>query len=126
MLKNNALHPFLLKTTLCLALVGSALQAGAKEGMWMPKDLPKREADMRSMGLEIPVEKLYNDAGTGLNNAVVLFGKGCTGEIISSKGLILTNHHCGYGTVQGNEQCRRASLPRPHSHFHPQNGECDR
>eukprot|EP00388_Colpodella_angusta_P008245 GDKJ01022680.1.p1 GENE.GDKJ01022680.1~~GDKJ01022680.1.p1 ORF type:complete len:745 (+),score=10.79 GDKJ01022680.1:197-2236(+) len=56
---------------------------------------------MKKMGLEIPVEQLYNENGTGLNNAVVLFGKGCTGEVISSKGLLLTNHHCGYGTVQG-------------------------
>ena len=53
------------------------------------------------MGLEIPVEQLYNEQGTGLNNAIVLFGRGCTGEIISTKGLILTNHHCGYGSAQG-------------------------
>jgi len=53
------------------------------------------------MGLQIPIEQIYNKEGTGLNNAVVLFGRGCTGEIISSKGLILTNHHCGYGSVQG-------------------------
>jgi hypothetical protein len=56
---------------------------------------------MIAAGLEIPVSKLYNSDGSGLNNAVVLFGRGCTGEIISSQGLLLTNHHCGYGTVQG-------------------------
>lgn len=56
---------------------------------------------MVASGLQIPVEQLYNEDGTGLNNAIVLFGSGCTGEIISPKGLILTNHHCGYGTVQG-------------------------
>src|SRR5437870_4118032 len=73
----------------------------AKEGMWPPPVLASRAADLKSMGLQIPVEQLYNDQGTGLNNAVVLFGKGCTGELISSKGLVLTNHHCGYGSVQG-------------------------
>ncbi|WP_276133699.1 S46 family peptidase [Polluticoccus soli] len=69
--------------------------------MWLPPTLKSRENDMKEMGLQIPVEKLYSEDGTGLNNAVVLFGKGCTGEIISPKGLLLTNHHCGYGTVQG-------------------------
>ena len=73
----------------------------AKEGMWIPATLKKQENQMKALGLEIPIEQLYNESGTGLNNAVVLFGKGCTGEVISSQGLILTNHHCGYGTVQG-------------------------
>ena len=76
------------------------LNVSAKEGMWIPATLKAREADMKSMGLQIPVEQLFNDTGTGLNNAVVLFGKGCTGEIISPQGIVLTNHHCGYGTVQ--------------------------
>lgn len=67
----------------------------------MPPLLKNQEAEMVSMGLNIPIEQLYNADGTGLNNAVVLFGSGCTGEIISPKGLLLTNHHCGYGTVQG-------------------------
>ncbi len=73
----------------------------AKEGMWIPATIKAHEKEMKAMGLEIPIEQLYNKDGTGLNNAVVLFGRGCTGEIISSKGLILTNHHCGYGSVQG-------------------------
>src|SRR6185437_11694596 len=77
------------------------IKANAKEGMWLPPLLQQYAADMKIMGLQIPVEKLYNDNGTGLNNAVIIFGKGCSGEIISSKGLILTNHHCGYGAVQG-------------------------
>lgn len=73
----------------------------AKEGMWIPATLKEREQDMRANGLQIPVDVLYNENGTGLNNAVVLFGRGCTGEVISPMGLILTNHHCGYGSVQG-------------------------
>lgn len=92
----------LLKKTLILCtLVGSFFPALAKEGMWLPPTLKKKEADLKASGLEIPVEKLYGPDGAGFNNAVVLFGKGCTGEIISPKGLLLTNHHCGYGTVQG-------------------------
>ena len=75
--------------------------ASAREGMWLPTMLKAREAEMRKMGLKIPVEKLYAPDGTALNAAVVRFGSGCTGEIISNQGLLLTNHHCGYGTVQG-------------------------
>jgi len=73
----------------------------AKEGMWMPSQLKRQESDMQKLGLKIPVERIYNDSGTGLNNAVVLFGKGCTGELISNSGLLFTNHHCAYGTAQG-------------------------
>lgn len=89
------------KTVLFLSFVGLSISVSAKEGMWLPPTIGKRAADLKEMGLQIPVEKIYNANGTGLNNAVVLFGKGCTGEVISNKGLILTNHHCGYGTVQG-------------------------
>ncbi len=89
------------KTALSLLFVGSQCHVSAKEGMWLPPLLKQKEGDMKSMGLQIPVNQIYNTDGTGLNNAVVLFGSGCTGEIISSKGLLLTNHHCGYGTVQG-------------------------
>lgn len=78
-----------------------ALNTSAKEGMRIPTHLLKDQKDILAAGLGIPVNLLFNADGTGLNNAVVLFGKGCTGELISSKGLILTNHHCGYGTVQG-------------------------
>jgi hypothetical protein len=102
MFQNRALQRFFTKTALSATLVCSvATFSTAKEGMWLPPTLKARAADMKAEGLEIPIDQLYNDQGTGLNNAVVLFGKGCTGEIISSQGLILTNHHCGYGTVQG-------------------------
>lgn len=91
----------ILKTVASLVMVSSAFGSSGKEGIWLAPTIKNREADMKEMGLEIPIDKIYNADGTGLNNAVVLFGKGCTGEIISSKGLLLTNHHCGYGTVQG-------------------------
>ncbi|MBS1779776.1 MAG: S46 family peptidase [Bacteroidetes bacterium] len=100
MLKSS-LFSSIIKTSVLLSFVGANCHVFAKEGMWLPPTLKSRETDMQKMGLEIPIEQIYNTSGTSLNNAVVLFGKGCTGEIISSKGLILTNHHCGYGTVQG-------------------------
>lgn len=101
MYKGIRFRPLFLKTAVFATMVGNFAPSIAKEGMWLPPTLKNRENDMKKMGLEIPVEQLYNENGTGLNNAVVLFGKGCTGEVISSKGLLLTNHHCGYGTVQG-------------------------
>ena len=91
----------LLKSYIFVAFCLPALPAKAKEGMWLPSTLKQHENQLKALGLEIPIEQIYNESGTGLNNAVVLFGRGCTGEVISSKGLILTNHHCGYGTVQG-------------------------
>lgn len=99
MLKINT-H-FLLKTLIFILIVGSNCHTYAKKGMWLPPLLKNQEVEMAAMGLQIPAEMLYNEDGTGLNNAVVLFGRGCTGEVISSGGLVLTNHHCGYGTVQG-------------------------
>jgi len=98
MFRNKGFH--LLKTIILLVSVGYCHQSFAKEGMWVPAELKKKETDMKKTGLDIPVDMLYNTSGTGLNNAVIIFGKGCTGEVISSKGLVLTNHHCGYGSVQ--------------------------
>lgn len=80
--------------------VFSATALLAKEGMWQPSQLKRQESDMQKLGLTIPVERIYNDEGTGLNNAVVLFGKGCTGEVVSANGLLFTNHHCAYSTAQ--------------------------
>lgn len=89
------------KVVLMIAAVGlTATTVRAKDGMWQPSQLKRQESDMQKLGLKIPVERLYNDSSTGLNNAVVLFGKGCTGEIVSGSGLLLTNHHCAYGTAQ--------------------------
>jgi hypothetical protein len=82
-------------------LLSSIFSATAREGMWLPPSLGMQAGALKAAGLKLPVSALYNEDGTGLNNAVVLFGRGCTGEMISGEGLVLTNHHCGYGTVQG-------------------------
>ena len=74
----------------------------AKEGMWLPLLLEKlNEKEMRAMGLKIRAKDIYDINEGSLKDAVVIFGGGCTGEVISEQGLVLTNHHCGYGTVQG-------------------------
>ena len=100
MLKTTKITALLTNGLLILCLAFPCHKIMAKEGMWIPATLKDREQDMKRWGLQIPVDKLYNENGTGLNNAVVLFGRGCTGEIISPEGLVLTNHHCGYGSVQ--------------------------
>ncbi len=86
---------------LSLLLAFTSIHAFADEGMWMLTDLKEQNAAaMRELGLEIPIEAVYSAEGISLKDAVVHFGGGCTGEIISSEGLLLTNHHCGYGAIQ--------------------------
>ena len=60
----------------------------------------QNEVAMTELGLLIPAEQIYNPNGIALKDAVVHFGGGCTGEVISAEGLVLTNHHCGYGAIQ--------------------------
>lgn len=76
--------------------------AKADEGMWLPM-LVKRlnYADMQKHGLQLTAEEIYNVNNSSLKDAIVRLGGGfCTGEIISDQGLMLTNHHCGYGVIQ--------------------------
>lgn len=75
--------------------------AFADEGMWLPQLLQQLNApEMRLKGLQIPMEEIYNVNKNSLKDAVCLFGGGCTAEVISDKGLILTNHHCGFSQIQ--------------------------
>ena len=60
----------------------------------------QNEVAMTELGLLIPAEQIYNPNSIALKDAVVHFGGGCTGEVISAEGLVLTNHHCGYGAIQ--------------------------
>lgn len=75
--------------------------AHAEEGMWLPLLLGKlNEAQMKSLGMKISAKDIYDINNGSLKDAIVSFGGFCTGEIISNKGLILTNHHCGFDAVQ--------------------------
>ena len=86
--------PFLLT----LALLPAILFAG--EGMWIPMLLQYNEKEMQEMGMKITADDIYSINHSSLKDAIVLFGGGCTGEIVSDYGLLLTNHHCGYDHIQ--------------------------
>ncbi len=91
-----------MKKTLFTLLIGMFMTvAHADEGMWMLHLLKQQKlAEMQAMGLKLQDVDIYNPQGTSLKDAVVQFGRGCTGEVISSQGLVLTNHHCGYSQIQ--------------------------
>ena len=90
-----------LKTTLAAILViAGSLTARADEGMWLPSLISQRISDMQSKGFRLDAEDIYNINQASLKDAVVLFGRGCTGELVSAEGLLLTNHHCGYSQIQ--------------------------
>ena len=73
----------------------------ADEGMWMLPLLEKMNADaMRNLGSRLTPEQIYSVNNSSIKDAIVQFGGGCTGEIVSGSGLLLTNHHCGYGSIQ--------------------------
>jgi hypothetical protein len=77
------------------------MEAKADEGMWIPMFIDRLNyEDMQKMGLQLTAEEIYSVNQGSLKDAVVIFGRGCTGEIISDQGLLLTNHHCGYGSIQ--------------------------
>ncbi len=83
-----------------VALV-SGNTAKADEGMWIPALLTDNYEEMQRLGLKMTPEQLYSINSSSMKDAIVRLGSGfCTGEIISSKGLILTNHHCGYSAIQ--------------------------
>ena len=76
--------------------------AHADEGMWLLQLMKQQNSIelMKKQGLKLQADDLYNPQGVSLKDAVGIFGRGCTGEIVSPEGLILTNHHCGYGAIQ--------------------------
>lgn len=88
------------KLLTCLLGLFMALTAQADEGMWLPSLIGSRIGDMRSKGFELTAEDIYSINQASLKDAIVRFGKGCTGELVSEYGLLLTNHHCGYGQIQ--------------------------
>ena len=83
-----------------IATILMGISAKADEGMWLPSLISQRIADMQEKGFRLSAEDIYSVNQASLKDAVVLFGRGCTGELISAEGLLLTNHHCGYGQIQ--------------------------
>ena len=89
------------KLLLIIALTSTAIfSAKADEGMWLPSLISQRIADMQEKGFKLSADDIYNINQASLKDAVVLFGRGCTGELISAEGLLITNHHCGYSQIQ--------------------------
>ena len=82
------------------AAMAVCLNAIADEGMWLPVLISERIEDMQSKGCRLSAEDIYSVNQACLKDAVVLFGSGCTGELVSDRGLLLTNHHCGYSFIQ--------------------------
>lgn len=81
-------------------LSAAFFDARADEGMWLPSLISERITDMQDKGFALSAEDIYSINQASLKDAVVLFGRGCTGELISDEGLLLTNHHCGYPQIQ--------------------------
>lgn len=93
-MKRFALSLFMLSTL-------SIPSLRADEGMWLPLLIERLNyVDMQEMGLNLTAEEIYSVNHSSLKDAIIIFGRGCTGEIISEQGMVLTNHHCGYGSIQ--------------------------
>ena len=81
-------------------ILAGASQVRADEGMWLPSEILKKIKDIQSQGFKLSAEDIYSVNKSSLKDAVVRFGGGCTGELISGEGLLITNHHCGFGQIQ--------------------------
>ena len=88
------------KLILGLILCFTLTNVCADEGMWLPSLIGSRINDMRQKGFKLSADDIYSINKASMKDAVVLFGGGCTGEYVSDQGLLLTNHHCGYGAIQ--------------------------
>ncbi len=91
-----------MKKSLLFTLLFAAIISFAKAdgGMWIPLYLSQNEAEMQQLGFHLTADDIYSINHNSMKDAIVLFGSGCTAELISSQGLLLTNHHCGYSYVQ--------------------------
>ena len=89
------------KVFLTIALIIGVLCAKADEGMWLPYSLNNQSLqEMQRLGCQLTAEQIFNLNQPSVKDAIVQFGGGCTGELISPEGLLLTNHHCGLSYVQ--------------------------
>ena len=87
------------KILLLFVIIATQYQSRADEGMWMPLLISQNYDAMQRLGLKLTPEQIYDINKSSLKDAIVHFGSGCTGEIISDKALVLTNHHCGYDAI---------------------------
>ena len=81
-------------------ILAGASYVRADEGMWLPSEILKKIKDIQGQGFKLSAEDIYSVNKSSLKDAVVRFGGGCTGELISGEGLLITNHHCGFGQIQ--------------------------
>ncbi len=89
------------KIVLLISIFFIGIQVWADEGMWLLQLIEKNNyRDMQRLGFKLSAEDIYSINKSSLKDAIIQFGRGCTGEIISGEGLILTNHHCGYSQIQ--------------------------
>ena len=92
-------------------LLSQPLIVYGDEGMWMPqllKDL--NEGAMQKLGCKLTADQIYSVNHSSLKDAIVLFGGGCTGELVSNEGLLLTNHHCGFASIQAHSTVEKNYL----------------
>lgn len=88
------------KFLLSFSILFLLLSALAREGMWIPILLDRNIEEMKQMGFQLSVDDVYSVNHASMKDAIVLFGRGCTGEMISPEGLLITNHHCGFNQIQ--------------------------
>ncbi|MFM8484851.1 MAG: S46 family peptidase, partial [Bacteroidota bacterium] len=98
------------RTALFVCALHLLLLAKAGAGMWLTLLLQQNEAEMQRMGMKMSAEDIYSINKGSLKDAIVRFGGGCTGSIISASGLLLTNHHCGFGQIQYHSSIERNYL----------------